>query len=79
VPFRTEHAARQEDPDQFTTCRRSENKLGPGVSPIFCRRRSDSKWILQTIRFDSKRFTPAEAKKWCEDHDFKSDIEAARK
>ena len=79
MPFRTEHAARQEDPGQFTTCRRKENDFGKGISAIYCRRRSDSKWILQTIRFDSKLFTSAEAKSWCEDHNFNSSIEAAKK
>jgi len=76
MPYRTEHAARQMDPDQFTTCRRS--KFGKGIVGIVCKRRSDGKWLLQSIRFEAKLWSPGEAKVWLKKHKYKTALEAAK-
>ena len=75
MPFQKEHAARQLDPGQFTTCRRKA--FGDGIVGIMCRRRSDGKWLLQSIRFDKKKWTPAEARTWLREHDYKTGLEEA--
>ena len=69
LPYPNEHAARITDPDQYDSMRRKNNEMGDGVHVIYGIK--DGKSEVQAIRFDAKKFTPAEAKKWCKDHDFK--------
>jgi hypothetical protein len=76
MPFPNEHSARQEDPGKYESFRRENGKFGPGIDVIWGITK-DGKTEIQTIRFDSKKFTPDEAKKWLEDHNFKTEIEKA--
>lgn len=57
------------------TCRRSNGKFGKGIDGIFCRRRADGKWVLQSIRFDKKLFDKAQAEAWLKRNNFKTGIE----
>lgn len=71
-PFPNEHAARLTDPDKYAEFRRQNNKFGPGIHAIFgIIKKPKRKSELQSIRFDSKKFTAAQAKKWLKDHDYK--------
>ncbi len=76
MPFANEHAARQNDPDKYVRLRRQNNVLGPGIHVIWGVLPSDSTEI-QSIRFDSSRWTVNRARAWLVDHKFKSGIERA--
>ena len=67
-PYPNEHAARLVPPDGFERFRRVNDAGGAGVDFIYGIK-GDDPVVLQAIRFDAARFTPAEARKWLEDHD----------
>jgi len=67
-PYPNEHAARLKEPGQYDAIRRVNDEGGPGIDFIYGIK--DGKSEIQAIRFDAKRFTPAEARKWLSDHDF---------
>lgn len=70
MPFENEHSARLADPKSFIRIRRNNDRGGPGIDFLFGVRK-DGKSEIQAIRFDRKKFTVAQAKKWLADHDFK--------
>lgn len=70
-PFPNEHAARLQDPDKYESFRRKNNEGGEGIDFIYGIL-PEGGTELQAIRFDKDRFTPAEAKAWLNDHDFKA-------
>lgn len=70
MPFENEHAARLKSPGGFVRIRRGVDRGGPGIDFLFGVRK-DGKSEIQAIRFDRKKFTTAEARKWLADHDFK--------
>jgi len=70
MPYKGEHAARLKDPDQYESFRRENDKFGAGVHAIWGIT-ADGKAELQAIRFDAKKFSVAEAKKWLQEHDHK--------
>lgn len=77
MPYTTEHAARQADPSKFPKVRRENDKFGPGVDVIWGIT-PEGKTEVQSIRFDAKKFTPDEAKKWLADNKYSSsDFEPA--
>ena len=76
-PYPHEHAARQLNPGQFSEFSRENDKFGAGIDAIWGIG-SDGKTKLQAVRFDSSKFTVAEAKKWLKDHDMKTTIEPAK-
>ena len=66
-------------PDKYVRIRRQNDKFGPGIDAIFGVT-EDGKTELQAIRFDKSKFTEEQAKKWLEDHDYKtSGFEPAQK
>jgi HK97 family phage major capsid protein len=67
-PYPNEHAARLVDPEGFDRFRRQNDAGGEGVDFIYGIK-GDDPVVLQAIRFDADRFTPAEARQWLEDHD----------
>jgi hypothetical protein len=74
MPYPGEHAARINDPDKYDLIRRQKDKFGPGIDVIFgviTRGREDRPAEVQAIRFDKTKFTPAEAKAWLNEHDYK--------
>jgi hypothetical protein len=82
MPYPNEHAARINDPKKYKRIRRMNNKLGPGVHAIFGF--MEEKEVagagggeLQAIRFDRTKFTPKQAKKWLEEHEYKVALEEA--
>jgi len=76
MPFPGEHAAQQNSPQKYKKFRRQADRLGPGINVIFGVTEDDSVEI-QSIRFDKKRYTPVQARKWLKDHDFKGSLEPA--
>jgi len=71
MPFPNEHAARLKDPSQYVRFRRENDKFGTGIHAVWGIKR-DQTTELQAIRFDAKKFTAEEAKKWLKDHDQKA-------
>ncbi len=76
-PFANEHAARQADPKSFDDLRRKNNDLGSGIHVIWGIKGGKTK--EQSIRFDASKFTPAQARKWLKEHNFKTVLEVATK
>jgi ATP-dependent Clp protease protease subunit len=78
MPFPREHAARQEDPSKYVRFRRKHPKGFPaGVDVVYGITKA-GKVEVQTIRFDSDKWSVSEAKKWLKDHDFRTGIEPAK-
>lgn len=67
--YPNEHAARINNPDKYEKFRRENNKFGEGIDVIWGITK-DGKTEVQAIRFDAKKFTVEEAKKWLKDHDY---------
>ena len=74
MPYQSEHASRQRDPGDYARFRRKT--LAPGVDAVIGFREEGGSEI-QSLRFDAEQFSPAEAKAWLKDHDFKMMLEAA--
>jgi len=70
-PYPNEHAMRLNDPDKYDKVRRQNDKFGPGIHAIFGVI-ADGKTELQAIRFSSDKFSADEAKKWLEEHKYKT-------
>jgi hypothetical protein len=64
--YASEHASRQANPASFDTIRRKE--LTPGVTALIGFKGDKSE--IESIRFDSSKFTEEEARKWLTEHDF---------
>lgn len=82
MPFPNEHASRQTDPKQYDDFRRVRPKGFPfgidvifGIKTIQGQRKSE----IQSLRFDSSKWTPEKAKMWLKDHGFKTTLEEAIK
>ncbi len=75
MPFRNEHAARQLEPAGFV--RFARKRLALGVSAILG---IDARGVshIQSVRFDKDRFTPEEARRWLQQHGFRTELEPAR-
>lgn len=73
MPFPNEHAARLKSPGLFKRFRRRNNAFGSGIDAVFGVRDREGKEVteLQSIRFDSSKFTVKQARKWLSDHDHK--------
>ncbi len=68
MPYPNEHAARIQNPDKYTEFKRVDNEFGDGIHVIYGQ--TESGLELQSIRFDAKKFTANEAKKWLDEHDY---------
>lgn len=69
MPYSDLHSARILDPKDFDKFAFVKDKFGPGIHVNFGIK--DGKAVVQSIRFDAKKFTPAEVKKWTEKNKFK--------
>lgn len=71
-PYPNEHAARLNDPGKYSIFTRQNDKFGAGIDAIFGIYTKDGKRTseLQAVRFDSGKFTSAEAKAWLSAHDY---------
>lgn len=70
--------ARQTDPDQYKRIRYGEDFFGTGISAVWGVKDRGGKEVteLQSIVFDDKKFTEAQARAWLKEHDKKIGIEA---
>jgi hypothetical protein len=68
-PYPNEHACRINDPGKYIRIRRQNDKFGSGIHAIWGVQGGGKPVELQAIRFDKTKFTAAEARKWCKDHD----------
>jgi len=67
-PYPNEHAARIKDPEQYDSFARENDELGNGIDAIYGIKEGVSE--IQSIRFDSSKYTPEQAKDWLDEHDF---------
>jgi HK97 family phage major capsid protein/HK97 family phage prohead protease len=67
-PYPNEHAARLTDPDQYDSLRRENDAGGSGIDFIYGIKEGVSE--IQAIRFNSARYSAAEARAWLAEHDF---------
>ena len=74
MPFRNEHAARQLAPDRFA--RFARKRLSPGIYAVLGIE-EDGVSHVQSLRFASDRFSPAEARAWLARHGFRTELEEA--
>ena len=70
MPF-SSHAARQSDPSNFIRFRIAKNKGGKGIDFVFGFKKGGGSEV-QSVRFNKKLFTPAQARKWLKAHGFSS-------
>jgi hypothetical protein len=71
MPYPTEHAARIKQPGSFQADSFRRVTLATGISAIMGKLKGSSSMTLQAYRFDRKKFTAAQAKKWLADHKVK--------
>jgi hypothetical protein len=71
MPYPAEHAARIKQPGSFQAESFRRVTLASGVSAIMGKLKGSSSMTIQAYRFDRKKFTAEQAKKWLADHDVK--------
>jgi hypothetical protein len=64
-----EHTASLADPGRFDSLHRKDNFFDAGIGTIFGVRQGTAE--LQSFRFRPGKFTPAEARRWLQEHGFK--------
>jgi len=69
MPYLTEHAVRLEPPSKYERFRRESDKFGAGIDAIWGIT-ENGKAELQALRFDAKRYTLDEVRKWLKEHDY---------
>lgn len=65
------------DPSEFERFVRIHPEGYPDGIDAILGYKKDGSSAIQSFRFDKKKFTPAEAKKWLKDHNLKADLEPA--
>lgn len=69
MPYPNEHAARVRDPGDFQADSFRRKEAAPGVSIVMGKLKGgNGAMTAQTYRFDTKKFTEAQAKKWLADN-----------
>jgi hypothetical protein len=72
--YKSEHAARQLDPDQHKVI--GSKEIMPGIRLLFAI--VDGKTVVQSVRFNSEKYSEDKAKQWLTEHKYKtSTFEAA--
>ena len=77
MPYPNEHASRQFPPEMFEKFRRGKPEGFPaGVSVIygFLPESEGGGSKIQALRFDKRKWTPASAKRWLRENNFKDNI-----
>jgi len=69
MPYLNEHAVRIQPPSKYERFRREDDKFGVGIDAIWGIT-ADGKVELQALRFDAKRYTLDEVRKWLKEHDY---------
>ena len=70
MPFPNEHSGRVKNPNLFVSDSFRRKKITDGVSIVIGKLKSDptGSTVTQTYRFDKKKFTTKQARKWLKDH-----------
>jgi hypothetical protein len=68
MPYPSEHSARVKEPGRFQQDTFRRVNITDGIDAIMGRLKGETTMTIQTYRFDKKKFTPAQAKKWLVDH-----------
>ena len=68
MPYPNEHSARVKSPGSFQQDTFRRVNITDGIDAIMGRLKGETTMTVQTYRFDKKKFTPAQAKKWLADH-----------
>ena len=80
MPYSGQHSNRILDPGKFEQDSFRRKNIAPGIDVILGKLKGESKMTVQTYRFDSSKYTAAEAKSWLKDHDIStSGFEPAKK
>jgi hypothetical protein len=69
MPYLTEHAVRLEPPSKYERFRRENDKFGEGIDAIWGIT-ADGKVELQALRFDAKRHSIEDVRKWLKEHGY---------
>jgi len=69
MPYLNEHAVRIQPPSKYERFRRENDKFGAGIDAIWGIT-ENGKAELQALRFDAKRYTLDEVRKWLKEHDY---------
>jgi hypothetical protein len=69
MPYLNEHAVRIQPPSKYERFRRENDKFGAGIDAIWGIT-DDGKAELQALRFDAKRYTLDEVRRWLKEHDY---------
>jgi hypothetical protein len=78
MPYLTEHAVRLEPPSKYERFRRENDKFGEGIDVIWGIT-ADGKVELQALRFDAKRYSIEDVRKWLKEHGYEdATIEPAK-
>ena len=77
MPFPNWHASRQRDPDEFASIKMLWEKEGIQAYGGPLKSDPDGAAQVQTLRFAKGKWTPAEAKAWLKEHDYKAMLEEA--
>jgi hypothetical protein len=72
MPMENKHSARIREVKAagYVRVRTAKDEFGTGIDVVYGVRR-DNKAEVASIRFDAKKFSAAEAKKWLSEHDYK--------
>lgn len=76
MPFLHFQAGRQKSPKQYDSFATKKNQGGAGIDFVFGIKNGKSE--IQSIHFDTSKFTPTQAKAWLKKHGFKSKVEPAK-
>lgn len=70
MPYPNEHSARVRKPEEFKDNSMRRKNIDAGVDLIHGKLSDgDDSMVAQAYRFDAEKFTAAEAKSWCKEHD----------
>lgn len=72
MPFKNEHSARIINPSKFEENSFRSKEIAPGIRIIVGKLKGQNTTSVQTYRFDSKKFSPKQAKEWIKKHNIKN-------
>ena len=76
MPFANQVSARQNPPGRYKKFRRENGKFGAGIDVIWGIT-PNGKTEIQSVRFDSHKYSTEEARKWLKEHNMKTGVTAA--
>jgi len=71
MPYTNYHSVRINDPGKYKKFRWDKDKFKKDAIEVLWGITDEGKTEIQALRFNKKKFSPAEAKKWATDHGYK--------